>query len=182
MRTFFCTSVVSLTMALFLSACSPEQNWREVGLDGTSLKVQLPCKPDRATRSVPLGGVPVDLQVVGCESGDAMVAVMSAPLQAGADANALLAGWQQATLSHAGIKQPLTSGQQQAWHRPGFLPLAASVRLQAQGQQSNGQPVAMAAVWGAVAEGERVRLVHAVVYDHRAVPEWVSALFDGIHP
>lgn len=182
MRIFFWAPVASLTMALFLSACSPEQNWREVVLEGSTLKAQLPCKPDRTTRSVPLGGVPVDLQVVGCESGDAMVAVMTAPLQAGADANALLAGWQQATLSHVGVKLPLTTEQQQVWHRPGFLPLTASVRIQTQGQRSNGQPVAMSAVWGAVAEGERVRLVHAVVYDRRAVPELATTLFDGIHP
>ncbi|MGV0959149.1 MAG: hypothetical protein ACOYB1_04860 [Limnohabitans sp.] len=182
MRTFFWAPVASFTMVLLLSACSPDQNWREVGLEGSSLKAQLPCKPDRTTRSVPLGGVPVDLQVVGCESGDAMVAVMSAPLQAGVDANALLVGWQQATLSHAGVKLPLASNQQQVWLRPGFLPLAASVRIQAQGQRSDGQPLAMAAVWGAVAEGEHVRLVHAVVYDRRAALEWASTLFDGIHP
>ena len=90
MQTFPWALVASLTTALFLSACSPDQNWRDVGFEGTTLKVQLPCKPDRTTRSVPLGGVPVDMQVVGCESGQAMVAVMSAPLQAGGDANAVL--------------------------------------------------------------------------------------------
>ena len=48
--------VASLTTTSFLSACSPEQNWREVGFEGAALKAQLPCKPDRTTRSVPLGG------------------------------------------------------------------------------------------------------------------------------
>ena len=182
MRTFLRPLVVSLMMGLFLGGCSPEQNWREVGFEGASIKVQLPCKPDRTTRSVPLGGVPVDLQVVGCESGDAMVAVMSASLQAGADANALLTGWQKATLDHAGVQQPLTAEQQQVWHRPGFLPLAAALRMQAQGRRGDGQPVAMSAVWGAVADGDRVRLVHAVVYDRRASPELANTLFDGIRP
>jgi hypothetical protein len=182
MRTFFWAPVASLILGLCLSACSPDQNWREVSLEGTSLKVQLPCKPDRTTRSVPLGGAPVDLQVVGCESGDAMVAVMSAALQPGADAHALLIGWRQATLDHAGVKQPLATDQQQAWHRPGFLPLASSVRLQAQGQRGDGQPVSMSAVWGAVAEGERVRVVHAVVYGRRDTSELAAPLFDGIHP
>lgn len=182
MRTFFRPLVASLTMGLLLGACSPEQNWREVGFEGSSLKVQLPCKPDRTTRSVPLGGTPVDLQVVGCESGDAMVAVMSASLQAGADVHALLAGWQEATLGHAGVKQPLAVDQQQVWHRPGFLPLASAVRIQAQGRRGDGQAVSMSAVWGAVAEGERVRVVHAVVYDRRARTELASTLFDGIHP
>jgi hypothetical protein len=182
MQISFWAKMASLTAAVFLNACSPDQNWREVGLEGTSLKVQLPCKPDRTTRSVPLGGVPVDLQVVGCESGDAMFAVMSAPLQVGADANALLSGWQSASLGRAGVSLPLAADQRQAWHRPGFLPVTSAVRIQAQGQRSDGQPVTMTAVWGAVAEGQRIRLVHAVVYGQRATPEWASTLFDGIHP
>jgi hypothetical protein len=182
MRTFSWALVASLMTALFLSACSPDQNWRDVGFEGTTLKVQLPCKPDRTTRSVPLGGVPVDMQVVGCESGQAMVAVMSAPLQAGGDANAVLTGWRQATLAHAGVKQPLTADQQQVWQRPGFLPLTAATRIQATGQGAQGQALSMYAVWGAVAEGERVRLVHAVVYDRRDAADLAGTLFDGIRP
>ena len=182
MRTHFMALMASLTLSLALSACSPEQNWREVSFEGTSLKAQLPCKPDRTTRSVPLGGVPVDLQVVGCESGTAIVAVMTAPLQAGADAHALLSGWQQATLDNARVKRPLAAAQQQLWHRPGQLPLASSVRIEAPGLRANGQAVQMSAVWGAVAEGDRVRLIHAVVYDRAISPEMANTLFDGLKP
>jgi hypothetical protein len=171
----------SLMIALNLIACSPDQNWRDVSLEGSSLKAQLPCKPDRTTRSVPLGGVAVDLQVVGCESSTAMVAVMTAMLPAGADANAVLLGWQKATLDNARVQQPLTTVPK-AWHRPGQLPLAASVRVQAMGLRANGAPVRMDAVWGAVAEGERVRLIHAVVYDPKIQPEMANTLFDGIKP
>ena len=181
MRIPYSAIMASLTFALTLSACSPNQNWRDVRLDGTALKAQLPCKPDRTTRRVPLGGLPVDLQVVGCESGSAMVAVMTALLPAGADANAVLLGWQKATLDNARVQQPLASSQP-AWHRPGQLPLSASVRLQAPGLRANGEPVRMDAVWGAVAEGERVRVVHAVVYDAKIQPEMANTLFDGIKP
>ncbi len=182
MRTYYTAVMASLTLGLVLSACSPSQNWREVTLDGTSLKAQLPCKPDRTTRSVPLGGVPVDLQVVGCESGSAIVAVMSAPLQAGADANALLAGWQKATLDNVRVTRPLAAGQQQVWHRPGQLPLASSVRIQAKGLRPDGEAVLMDAVWGAVAEGDRVRLIHAVVYDRQIQPEMANTMFEGLKP
>lgn len=181
MQIHFLALSASLMFALNLIACSPDQNWRDVSLDGSPLKVQLPCKPDKTTRSVPLGGVPVDLQVVGCESGSAMVAVMTALLPAGADANAVLLGWQKATLDNARVQQPLASSQP-AWHRPGQLPLSASVRLQAPGLRANGEPVRMDAVWGAVAEGERVRVVHAVVYDAKIQPEMANTLFDGIKP
>jgi hypothetical protein len=181
MQIHFWALLASLIFALNLSACSPDQNWRDVSLEGSPLKAQLPCKPDKTTRSVPLGGVPVDLQVVGCESGTAMVAVMTALLPAGADANTVLLGWQKATLDNARVQQPLASGQP-AWHRPGQLPLSASVRLQAPGLRANGEPVRMDAVWGAVAEGDRVRVVHAVVYDPKIQPEMADTLFDGIKP
>ena len=182
MRTHFMAVLATLTLSLALSACSPEQNWREVTLEGSTLKAQLPCKPDRTTRSVPLGGVPVDLHVVGCESGSAMLAVMTASLPAGTDASAVMAAWQKATLDNARVSQPLAAGQQQAWLRPGQLPLATSVRVQATGQRANGEPVKMDAVWGAVAEGERVRLLHAVVYDRNIAAELANTLFDGIKP
>jgi hypothetical protein len=182
MRIHSSALVASLFGALTLSACSPAQNWREVTFEGAALKAQLPCKPDRTSRSVPLGGVPVDLQVVGCESGTAMVAVMSAVLPVGSDASAVMAAWQKATLDNARVPQPLAAGQQQAWQRPGQLPLATSLRVQAQGLRANGEPVNMDAVWGAVADGERVRLVHAVVYDRKIEAELANTLFDGIKP
>lgn len=181
MQIHFLALSASLIIALLLSGCSPDQNWRDVSLEGSPVKAQLPCKPDRTTRSVPLGGHPVDLQVVGCESGTAMVVVMTAILPPGADANAVLLGWQKATLDNARVQSGQETGRQ-AWHRPGHLPLSASLRLQAPGLRANGEPVRMDAVWGAVAEGERVRVVHAVVYDPKIQPEMANTLFDGIKP
>ncbi len=182
MRIYSSALVASLFGALTLSACSPAQNWRDVAFEGSALKFQLPCKPDRTNRSVPLGGVPVDLQMVGCESGTAMVAVMSAALPVGSDAIAVMAAWQKATLENARVPQPLAAGQQQAWHRPGQLPLATSLRVQVPGLRANGEAVNMDAVWGAVADGERVRLIHAVVYDRKIEAELANTLFDGIKP
>jgi hypothetical protein len=181
MKIHFPVRLLSLSLALLLSACSPEQNWRDVALEGSGLKVQLPCKPDRTTRSVTLGDVPVDLQVVGCESGSAIVAVMSAALPAAADANAVMLYWQQATLANAKV-QPDATMSQQIWHRPGQVPLAASVRIQAPAQRANGEAVSMDAAWGAVAEGERIRLVHAVVYDSKPPTELANTLLQAIQP
>lgn len=174
--------MAALFLGFTLTACSPEHNWRDVTLEGSPVKAQLPCKPDRTTRTVPFGGVPLDLQVVGCESGTAVVAVMTVSLQAGADAQAVMTRWQKATLDNARVQQPLTPAQQQVWHRPGQLPLASSVRIQALGLRANGEVVNMQAVWGAVSDGERVRLVHAVVYDRNIPHEMANTLFEGIKP
>lgn len=168
-------SLTIVTMAL--AACSPDQNWRQVMFDGTALKVQLPCKPDRTTREVPLGGTPVQLAVAGCESGGAMVAVMTAALPAGADAQAVLAGWQQATLTKMQASTPV---QTEPWLRPGMLPLVSAQRIAAEGRRADGQPVQAQAVWGAFTEGEHLRVVHAVVYTSKPAPELAQGLFDGV--
>jgi hypothetical protein len=171
-----------LLPTLWLSACSPDQNWREIVLEGTAFKVQLPCKPDRATRSVVMNNTPAQLQVVGCESAGSMIAFMTVELQAGADANALMEGWQKVTLENMRADTVGTPVQQQVWHRPGQLPLKASLRLQAKGFNPNGQVVKLDAVWGAVAAGDRVRLIHAVVYAPNISPELANTLFEGLRP
>ena len=165
--------------AALLAGCSADQNWRQVTFDGTNLKAQLPCKPDRTTREVPLGGVPVQLSVAGCESGDAMVAVMTAALAPGADAQTLLQGWQQATLANLQASKP---EQAQAWQRAGFMPLGAAQRVTALGRRTDGQAVTAQAVWGAYPEGDHLRVVHAVVYAPKAQPQIAQALFDGLLP
>ena len=168
-----------LALVALMAACSPDQNWRQITFDGTSLKAQLPCKPDRTTREVPLGGVPVQLSVAGCESGGAMLAVMTASLASGADTQAVLVGWQQATLANL---QAQSAAQTEPWQRAGMLPLGAAQRIQAQGRRANGQPVTAQAVWGALAEGDHLRVVHAVVYADKIAPELAQSLFDGVQP
>jgi len=62
--------VLPLAPALIaLAACTPALNWREVPLPPTSAVALLPCKPDHAERTVPLGGAPTVLSVTGCEAG-----------------------------------------------------------------------------------------------------------------
>lgn len=167
---------------LWLSACSPDQNWRDVALEGTAVKAQLPCKPDRTTRAVTMGAVALSLQVVGCESAGAMLAVMTTELPAGADAPGLMSGWQKATLQNARVDASLAPIQKQVWQRPDLLPLAETVRIQAKGQDAQGQDVMLDAVWGAMATGDRVRLIHAVVYAPRISPEMAQTLFEGLRP
>lgn len=171
-----------LVVVPWLVACNPAQNWRDVALEGTAFKVQLPCQPDRTTRPVDMGPVSLTLQVAGCESGGAMLAFMTAELPAGADAPSLMTGWQKATLQNARVDTRATPIHQQVWHRAGQLPLVSSVRIQAQGQNAAGQEVMLDAVWGAVPAGDRIRLVHAVVYAPRTSPEMANTFFDGLRP
>ena len=54
-----------------LTACSQGMNWREISVKETGLQIWLPCKPNEATRQVPLSEDPrdgtVEVTMMGCE-------------------------------------------------------------------------------------------------------------------
>jgi hypothetical protein len=54
-----------------LTACSQGMNWREISVKETGLQVWLPCKPNEATRQIPLSEDPrdgsVEVTMIGCE-------------------------------------------------------------------------------------------------------------------
>lgn len=161
-----------------LAACTPALNWRELPLPPTTAMGLLPCKPDHAERSVPLGGVPTELVVDGCETGGATFALMAAHLPAGHGPDEVLAGWQAATLAN----MRASGTPERAPFRPAKgLPLAHAQRVTAQGQQADGRAITAEAVWTArAAEGGGVDVVHAVMYAPKAQPEVAEAFFAGI--
>ena len=171
-------AALSLTCWLALSACTPSLNWRELPVSPTGAHALLPCKPDHAERSVPLGGQPTDLAVMGCEAGGATFAVMATRVAAGRMPDELLAGWEQATLSNMQATGETT---RQPFQPAGGLPLAHAQRIVAHGQGPNGRPVHAQAVWTARAgEGGGSELVHAVMYSERPQPEVADAFFAGL--
>jgi hypothetical protein len=57
------------------SACTPAFNWRDVAFEDLPVAALLPCKPDRATRTVPLAGAPRQMVMAGCAAGGATFTV-----------------------------------------------------------------------------------------------------------
>jgi len=91
---FFLTRLATATgLALALAACSPVFNWREVPVGGAGLVALLPCKPDRATRSIALANASVDVTMAGCNAGDATFAVAQVTADSRSQADAWLATW-----------------------------------------------------------------------------------------
>ncbi|WP_137895661.1 hypothetical protein [Ramlibacter sp. 2FC] len=165
-----------LALPLWLAACSPTFDWREVRFDPATPLALLPCKPDRGTREVVMGQAPVTLQMAGCETGGATFAVMLARLDDAKVAGAALAGWKQATLAnmHAGAVA------EAPFQPPGSLPLRESLRVTARGQRPDGRAVQAQAVWLAQASGSGVQLVHAVVYADTLSSELADTFFSGL--
>lgn len=160
-----------LAAVLFVAAsiaCSPTFNWRTVRLD-SGLQAVLPCKPDRATRSVPLGGRPTALRMQGCEAGGVTFALSEAPGFAPEQAHAVLAGWQQASL--AGMR-----GQVQGTTSFVVAGLPPAMQVSAQGADAQGRVVHSRAVY--LAHGGT--LVQAIVIGTRMPDEAAETFFAGL--
>jgi hypothetical protein len=141
-----------LALASALAACSPALNWRQASV--ASVPVMLPCKPDKAQRSVTLVPHTLTLDMVGCEADGALFAVSRVELPDGVPAPEVLTAWRMQAL--AALRASQVQDQ----------PAAGATRVQAQGLRPDGSAVQAQLLW-------RLRgrqIIHWAVYaDHLGV-------------
>jgi hypothetical protein len=161
---------------LVLSACTPTFNWRELRPEGTSLQALMPCKPESATRPVPLdGGAPIELHMHSCDTGGLTFAVAWAELGDAARVPAALAGWRRASLGAVRVDPTRADDPATAWSAT--VPGATQARgLGVQGQDHLGQPVQVRAVH--FARGTQV--YQAAVYGAALRDEVTTPFFEGL--
>lgn len=166
-------ALFALAASLLLPACGPAFNWRDVRPDNTSLRLLLPCKPDKAQRSVPLGGQPTELAMLGCDAGGATFALAVATVADASQIAAAQAGWQAATLSNMKASGP-------ARITPLIVPGASvqppAVLVQAMGQRADGQAVTSQAAY--FVQGSQ--LFQAVIYAGKLQPEVAETFFASL--
>ena len=104
-----------LCLSALVVACSPTFNWRNVSLDAAALQAQLPCKPERAERQVPLTPSGTTLRLMSCEAGGITFALAWAQLAPAEDMKQVLDHWQQA--GWGSLRQPAVpaSGPPAGW-------------------------------------------------------------------
>jgi Mn2+/Fe2+ NRAMP family transporter len=124
---------------LLVAACSPALNWRDVQPDDTALSLLLPCKPDVAQQTVPMGGVPTLLTVRGCDAGGATFAVAVADVGNASALVGALEQWQSVTL--ISIKAGATNVERLAARVPGAAAVPAPVLVKALGQRPDGSAI-----------------------------------------
>ena len=163
---------MSALLALALSACSPALNWRQVRTEAASLSLLLPCKPDRASKVVPLGGQASTLSMVGCEAEGATFALAVADVADGTPSAQGLSQWQALTLSN----MRASSHTQAPIKIAGAAAEPAPVRVVAQGQQADGRAVQSQAVYFA----KGTQLFQAVIYAPSVSQEAADTFFGGI--
>jgi hypothetical protein len=166
---------VALAALLTLGACSPTLNWRELRLDGTPLQALMPCKPESATRPVPLAGTPTELHMHSCETGGLRFAVAWADVGSAAQVPVALAAWRSASLQAIRLAPTPDDDAAQRW----VVAVAGAPAVQgvtAQGQDPQGQPVQTRAAY--FAQGTQV--YQAAVYGARLSDEAVDPFFAGL--
>lgn len=168
-------SLSGCCLALFLVACSPTFNWRELRDDAIELKAVMPCKPDRAEREVPLGEGPQKLHMHSCEAGGLTFAIAWVRLPDAAQAMSALEPWRRATLATLQAGWSLPDDADLAW--PARVAGSDGVLgLRAQGQSHSGQAVQARAVY--FSRGATV--YHAAIYGPRIPDEVASSFFDAL--
>jgi hypothetical protein len=157
---------------LGLAACSPTLNWREVRAESTPLKAMLPCKPDKGSRTVPMAGRQVQLQVLACDTGGATFAILAGDVGDPLRSGEVLAQWRAATLANMRAGQ----AQQRNFLPAGAVALPQSLLITATGQRADGSKVESQAAY--FARGSQV--VQAVIYADRVAPETAEVFFSGL--
>lgn len=162
--------------SLWLAACQPSLNWREIHSDHHSLVALLPCKPDRGARDVPMAGQTVSLDMLGCEADGATFAISHVHLVDAAQAGPVLAGWKTAVLAN----MQAGASQDAPFLLPGGLGIPQALRMQATGRGPGGRAVTAQGAWFARLGPGGVDLFHAVMYAEKPAAGVADTFFSGL--
>jgi hypothetical protein len=162
--------------AAALAACSPTFNWREVPIADDGLVVLLPCKADRATRTLPLGTESVTVDMAGCAAGGATFAVAHAAADSTAQAEAWMRAWRAATRTQ--LEGAPVVEAPAVLLRSALSP--APVRLDAEAAPGNGGGAPTHVLWFAQQRAGRVALYQATVLGKPSSPEALTTFFEGL--
>ena len=162
------TATLGLVLAAVLAGCSPALNWRQVSLDRITLL--LPCKPDRAQRSLRLGERDVTISMAGCEADGVLFAVSHIHQPDAASAVLTANEWRTATL--ANIRATSVVGKKMA----SVAATDTATQLSAQGVRPDASPVNAQLVWLVAVED----VFHLAAYADKLRPEQTDNMFSDI--
>ena len=164
--------MAAATLAIALSACSPTFDWRQNVFEGTGIQTSFPCRPDRHSRSLDLGGATVRMEMLVCSAGGATYAVGFFDAAEPAAVTSGLARLQAAMLANVGGGRPL----QRPLKLPGLNAGPGAVRLAVDGRRPEGGPLHLEAAFFA----KDLRVYQAAVVGPPLPSEAIEPFFDGL--
>ena len=171
----FLIRVATLAALFATSACSPTFNWRELRVPGVPLIALMPCKPENATRTVPLAALPVELHMYSCDTGGLRFAVAWADLGQAEQVPLALASWRAASLQSIRAVPATADAEAHRWGVK-VAGAPAAMGVQAQGVDPQGQAVQTRAAY--FAQGRVV--FQAAVYGAALPEETLETFFAGL--
>lgn len=180
-----------MVAAGLLVACTPKLDWRQVTVEGTPLRLLLPCDPQLASKPVELGqglGV-VQMSMMGCDADNTTYAVSHFLVSEPSRAAEMLSYWQAAVLGQmnpgAAGQAPAGAKQLNAKGDGPFLPAGAlnlpqSLRSTFEGVGPQGWKLTAHGVWFARMEPQGARLYHAVLYSDKQRTDEANTFFGSL--
>lgn len=161
-----------LSALALLAACSPTLDWREVRPAGSELKALFPCKPERVTRGLALGGSEVQFELLACRAGNVTWALASADVGDPARVGPALAALRRARAVNLDGRE--TANAPAAVR--GIAAGPAGLRFTVAGRQPDGLGVTEESIL--FTHGTRV--FHAAALGASPAPAAVQSFFDGL--
>lgn len=147
---------------LWLAACSPALDWRQIRPDGLGVEVAFPCRPASHARAVLLVGQPVDMTLYACSIDGLTFGLGSAELPDVRQVDIALA-----ELAEAAVRNiSATVDTEHDADVPGMTPNARARRVRLAGRMPDGRAV----------------IEHAVVFARGARVYQVTLLGNGPNP
>jgi hypothetical protein len=157
-----------------VAACSPTFNWRELRPESAPLEALMPCKPESATRPVPLLGAPIPLHMYSCEAGGLTFAIAWAELAEAEQVGAALNQWQAASLAAIQIK-PTDRERYEPWAVK-VAGAAGAQGVKAQGLDHRGQMLLSQMAYF----GKDRKIYQAAIYGDKIDDTVSGTFFEGL--
>lgn len=157
---------------IFVVACTPSMNWREVRPAGAGVSIELPCKPSTYARELRLQGAKTEWNIMACSAGGQTWALASGEL----NDPALVAPALQSLAATARANIAADAAESLPWGPRGATPSAHSMRVRMRGTLPDGRTVTQ--VLAVFARGTRV--FQASVLGVEAAPEDLDTFFTSV--
>jgi hypothetical protein len=146
----FPTTVAALAAMSAAAACSPGLDWREFEPEGSGIVVSFPCRPDHHSRTVPLAGTAVRMEMFVCRAAATTFALIFADVADPAQVTPALVELKERMGGNIGASTTTVSVAQV----PGMTPNPQAARIAASGRRPDGGTIEQQAV--VFAKGLRV--------------------------
>lgn len=163
---------LACVLSSWLIGCEPTFNWRKVDFGAAGLELMLPCKPDRAARTLPVGPRSAEFQMVGCEAGGASFAVTSTLFADSAEALTISTLWREATRRQLGLSE----GGEHPFRLAGVASTPAAAMISGQGRREDGSTLFVQVAY--FAHGRRI--YQAMMLSGKPDPQVAESFFSGL--